>query len=174
MSLAKLDVSEWCEKVEIAGAGFLNFRLKTSAMAQTLAIRRARRTSVFCEGRDTAHDRHRLQFAERRQADARRPHPLDDPRRLPRARAALARPSRHHRQPHRRLGHAVRHVARRLEDSISIALRSKRDPIAEMERLYKTVSAACKDDPAALERRAPGTGEAPGRRRGKPRASGAR
>jgi arginyl-tRNA synthetase len=25
--LAKLDVSEWCEKVEIAGAGFLSFRL---------------------------------------------------------------------------------------------------------------------------------------------------
>ncbi|HSY74126.1 MAG TPA: arginine--tRNA ligase, partial [Dongiaceae bacterium] len=28
--LAKLDVSEICEKVEIAGAGFLNFRLKNS------------------------------------------------------------------------------------------------------------------------------------------------
>ncbi|MGA2854765.1 MAG: arginine--tRNA ligase, partial [Verrucomicrobiota bacterium] len=34
--LAKLDVSEICEKVEIAGAGFLNFRLKNSALAQTL------------------------------------------------------------------------------------------------------------------------------------------
>ncbi|HTX20462.1 MAG TPA: arginine--tRNA ligase [Candidatus Aquilonibacter sp.] len=34
--LAKLDVSEVCEKVEIAGAGFLNFRLKPSALAQTL------------------------------------------------------------------------------------------------------------------------------------------
>src|SRR5271154_5061212 len=34
--LAKLDVSETCEKVEIAGAGFLNFRLKNSALAQTL------------------------------------------------------------------------------------------------------------------------------------------
>jgi len=35
-TLAKLDVSEWCEKVEIAGAGFLNFRLKNSALAATL------------------------------------------------------------------------------------------------------------------------------------------
>ena len=35
--LAKLDVTEWCEPVEIAGAGFLNFRLKNSALAQTLA-----------------------------------------------------------------------------------------------------------------------------------------
>ena len=34
--LAKLDVSEICEKVEIAGAGFLNFRLKPSVLAQTL------------------------------------------------------------------------------------------------------------------------------------------
>jgi len=31
--LSKLDVSDICEKVEIAGAGFLNFRLKQSAMA---------------------------------------------------------------------------------------------------------------------------------------------
>ncbi len=34
--VAKLDVSAVCEKVEIAGAGFLNFRLKNSALAQTL------------------------------------------------------------------------------------------------------------------------------------------
>ena len=35
-TLAKLDVSDLCEKVEIAGAGFLNFRLKNSILAQTL------------------------------------------------------------------------------------------------------------------------------------------
>ena len=34
--LAKLDVGDWCEKVEIAGAGFLNFRLKSSCLIQTL------------------------------------------------------------------------------------------------------------------------------------------
>ncbi len=34
--LQKLDVSEVCEKVEIAGAGFLNFRLKSSALLQSL------------------------------------------------------------------------------------------------------------------------------------------
>jgi arginyl-tRNA synthetase len=34
--VAKLDVSGWCEKVEIAGAGFLNFRLKISALEQVL------------------------------------------------------------------------------------------------------------------------------------------
>ena len=34
--LAKLDVSEWCDKVDIAGAGFLNFTLKPAALAKTL------------------------------------------------------------------------------------------------------------------------------------------
>ena len=34
--LAKLDVSALCEKVEIAGAGFLNFRLKATAVIETL------------------------------------------------------------------------------------------------------------------------------------------
>ena len=34
--LAKLDVDDLCEKVEIAGAGFLNFRLKHSVLTQTL------------------------------------------------------------------------------------------------------------------------------------------
>src|SRR5439155_15275394 len=42
--LARLDVGEWCEKVELAGVGFINFRLKTSALAQALqsAIRAER------------------------------------------------------------------------------------------------------------------------------------
>ncbi len=31
-----LDVAEWCEKVEIAGAGFLNFRVKNEAVAGVL------------------------------------------------------------------------------------------------------------------------------------------
>jgi arginyl-tRNA synthetase len=34
--VARLDIGDWCEKVEIAGAGFLNFRLKPSVLAQTL------------------------------------------------------------------------------------------------------------------------------------------
>ncbi len=34
--LARLDVSTWCEKVEIAGAGFLNFRLKPAALQAAL------------------------------------------------------------------------------------------------------------------------------------------
>ena len=35
-TLAQLDVSDTCEKVEIAGAGFLNFRLKSFAVADAV------------------------------------------------------------------------------------------------------------------------------------------
>ena len=35
-TVAKLDVSDVCEKVEIAGAGFLNFRLKNSVLVESL------------------------------------------------------------------------------------------------------------------------------------------
>jgi len=34
--LARLDVSPWCEKVEIAGAGFLNFRLRPDVLGAAL------------------------------------------------------------------------------------------------------------------------------------------
>ena len=34
--VTRLDVREWCEQVEIAGAGFLNFRLSEAAVRQTL------------------------------------------------------------------------------------------------------------------------------------------
>jgi arginyl-tRNA synthetase len=34
--LVRLDVSAWCEKVEIAGAGFLNFRLTSAAITDVL------------------------------------------------------------------------------------------------------------------------------------------
>jgi arginyl-tRNA synthetase len=33
---AKLDIAQWCEPVQVAGAGFLNFRLKPSAVAGAL------------------------------------------------------------------------------------------------------------------------------------------
>ncbi len=46
--LARLDVSQWCEKVEIAGAGFLNFRLKNSAVTAAL-VAGAAREELFLE-----------------------------------------------------------------------------------------------------------------------------
>src|SRR5215467_11478674 len=35
--LSKLNVQEWCEQVEIAGAGFLNFRIKNAALEHTIS-----------------------------------------------------------------------------------------------------------------------------------------
>lgn len=46
--LAKLDVSAWCETVEIAGAGFLNFRLKREALEAALSAA-ARGEHLFFE-----------------------------------------------------------------------------------------------------------------------------
>jgi arginyl-tRNA synthetase len=34
--LARLDVQEWCDRVELAGGGFLNFHLRPTAVARTL------------------------------------------------------------------------------------------------------------------------------------------
>src|SRR5208282_2431073 len=33
---ARLDIAEWCDPAQVAGAGFLNFRLKPSAIAAAL------------------------------------------------------------------------------------------------------------------------------------------
>ena len=51
--VAKLDLGDLCEKVEIAGAGFLNFRLKSSVLAGALQAA-ARGEHLFFEkvGRD--------------------------------------------------------------------------------------------------------------------------
>src|SRR5579863_1172599 len=46
--MAKLDVTEWCEGVEIAGAGFLNFRLKREALSAALSAA-ARGEHLFFE-----------------------------------------------------------------------------------------------------------------------------
>lgn len=46
--LAKLDVSVWCVKVEIAGAGFLNFHLKPAAISDAL-LSAARGEHLFFE-----------------------------------------------------------------------------------------------------------------------------
>jgi len=56
--LARLDVSEWAEKVEIAGAGFLNFHLKAAALAQTLESAARGEHLVLPKSRSTAHGSH--------------------------------------------------------------------------------------------------------------------
>ena len=148
--LAKLDVSDACEKVEIAGAGFLNFRLKSSAVGEALASA-ARGGHLFFtkaeQPRTIVIDFSSPNVAKPMHVGHIRSTILGD---------SLARVLR-------LLGHQVvtdnhigdwgtqfgmllvgwkKHLNR---DAL------QRDAIAEMERLYKLVSAACKENEAVLE-----------------------
>jgi arginyl-tRNA synthetase len=147
---AGLDVSEWCENVEIAGAGFLNFRLKTSALAKTLQSA-ARGEHLFFEPakapRTVVIDFSSPNVAKPMHVGHIRSTVLGD---------CLARSLR-------LLGHRVitdNHIGDWgtqfgmlivgwKHDLNASAL--KADPIAEMERIYRKVSAECKEDPAKLE-----------------------
>ena len=148
--LAKLDLSDVCEPVEIAGAGFLNFRLKNSALVAALAAA-ARGEHLFFEKttqpRTVVVDFSSPNVAKPMHVGHIRSTILGD---------CLARVLR-------LLGHRVitdNHLGdwgtqfgmllvgwqRNLNPA---ALKS--DPLAEMERLYKKLSAECKENPATLE-----------------------
>ena len=148
--VAQLDVNEWCEQVEIAGAGFLNFRVKSEAVATVMrgALRGDhgffRKVSA---PRTVVVDFSSPNVAKPMHVGHIRSTILGD---------CLAR-------VFRLLGHRVvtdNHVGdwgtqfgkllvgwkQQLNPA---ALQS--DPIGEMERLYKVIHAACDADPAVLE-----------------------
>jgi len=154
--LAQLDVSEWCDKVEIAGAGFLNFRLKNGAIATALAAG-STREELFLEKssqpRTVVVDFSSPNVAKPMHVGHIRSTILGD---------ALVRVLR-------LLGHQViadNHLGdwgtqfgmllvgwKTLLDQASL----QADPLAEMERIYKLVSARCEPekpgfDQATLER----------------------
>ena len=149
-TLAKLDVSEVCEKVEIAGAGFLNFRLKISVLAQTLESA-ARGELLFFE-KSTAPKTAVIDFSSPNVAK---------PMHVGHIRStflgdSLARTLC-------LLGHRVvtdNHIGdwgtqfgkllvgwKKLLDRDAL----NTDPIAEMERLYKLINAASETDETVLE-----------------------
>ena len=148
--VAKLEVADVCEKVEIAGAGFLNFRLKPTALAQALESA-ARGEHLFFapapQPRTVVVDFSSPIVATSMHVGHIRSTILGD---------CLARTLR-------LLGHKVitdNHLGdwgtqfgmllaewKRGLDVASL----KADPIGEMERLYKKASAECKANPAALD-----------------------
>ena len=148
--VAKLDVSQWCEKVEIAGAGFLNFRLKTDAVTQTLQSA-FRGEHLFytptAQPRTIVIDFSSPNVAKPMHVGHIRSTGIGD---------SLQRVLR-------LLGHRVitdNHIGdwgtqfgkllvgwKELLDRAAL----ERDPIGEMERLYKLVNAQCDADPARLE-----------------------
>jgi arginyl-tRNA synthetase len=140
--VAKLEVSDCCEKVEVAGAGFLNFRLRPAALAATLESA-ARGEHLFFalapQPRVVVVDFSSPNVAKPMHVGHIRSTILGD---------SLARALR-------LLGHRVitdNHLGdwgtqfgmllvgwKTLLDPASL----QTDPLAEMERLYKTVSGQC-------------------------------
>ena len=146
----KLDVSEWCDQVEIAGAGFLNFRLKPSALAQALGGA-ARGEHLFFQKtarpRSVVIDFSSPNVAKPMHVGHIRSTILGD---------CLARTLR-------LLGHRVvtdNHIGDWGTQFGKLLVGWKhhldrsalsRDPIGEMERLYKAVNTASEADPSVLE-----------------------
>lgn len=148
--LSRLDLSEWCDAVEVAGGGFLNFRIKTAALAATLQSA-LRGEHLFFERatrpRTVVVDFSSPNVAKPMHIGHIRSTVLGD---------CLARTLR-------LLGHRVitdNHLGdwgtqfgmllvgwKTLLDRGALAA----DPVGEMERLYQQVHAECRENPARLE-----------------------
>jgi arginyl-tRNA synthetase len=148
--VAKLDVPDVCEKVEIAGAGFLNFRLKNTVLAQTLEAAARGEHLFFTQAaspKTIVIDFSSPNVAKPMHVGHIRSTGIGD---------ALQRTLR-------LLGHRVisdNHIGdwgtqfgklllgwKQILDRPAL----QRDAIAELERLYKIINAECDADPARLE-----------------------
>ncbi len=148
--LARLDVSPWCDKVEIAGAGFLNFRLKASALVETLQAA-ARGEHLFfqktAQPRTVVVDFSSPNVAKPMHVGHIRSTILGDCLgRILRLLGHRTITDNHIGDWGTQFGKLLVGWKRHLD---SAALQS--EPIGEMERLYKTVNAASESDPAILE-----------------------
>jgi arginyl-tRNA synthetase len=148
--LARLDLGDLCEKVEIAGAGFLNFRVKTAAFEASLEAAN-RGEHLFFEKtskpRTAVIDFSSPNVAKPMHVGHIRSTILGD---------ALARTLRllgHHVITDNHIGDWGTQFGMLLvgwkNDLNREALAA--DPIGEMERIYKKVNAQCKEDPGVLE-----------------------
>ena len=148
--LSRLDLADICEKVEIAGAGFLNFRLANARLAQTLQAA-ARGEHLFFD---------RVMLAKSVVIDFSSPN-VAKPMHVGHIRStgigdALQRTLR-------LLGHRVvtdNHIGDWGTQFGKLLLGWKQsldraaleqDAIAELERLYKIINAECDANPARLE-----------------------
>jgi arginyl-tRNA synthetase len=148
--LARLEVGDLCEAVEVAGPGFVNFRLRPQTVADAVAAAAGRELPFVLPAarpRTIIVDFSSPNVAKPMHVGHIRSTILGD---------CLARVLR-------RLGHRVitdNHLGdwgtqfgmlllgwKRFLNRENLA----RDAIAEMERIYKTVHAACQQDPATLE-----------------------
>ncbi len=147
---ARLDVSQWCEPVELAGAGFLNFRLKIPALAQALdSVARGQGPLV------EKSDRLRSIIVDFSSPNAAKPMHVghirstilgDSLARIFRLLGHRVTTDNHLGDWGTQFGKLILGWKTRLD---SAALDS--DPIAEMERLYKLINAACENEPNTLQ-----------------------
>jgi arginyl-tRNA synthetase len=148
--LANLDVSDVCEKVEIAGAGFLNFRLKNSAVGAVVATE-ALKTEPFVS---------KVERPRTIVIDFSSPN-VAKPMHVGHIRSTGIGDSLQ--RVLRLLGHKVisdNHIGDWGTQFGKLLLGWKqcldraeleRDAIAELERLYKVINAECDANPARLE-----------------------
>jgi arginyl-tRNA synthetase len=148
--LARLDVAEWCEQAEMAGAGFINFRLKTSAIAGALA-EAARGEHLFfakaAHPQTVVVDFSSPNVAKPMHVGHIRSTSLGDC--LARVRRVLGHrvvTDNHLGDWGTQFGKLIVGWKKHLDPA---ALQAQ--PIAEMERLYRRVNAASAADPAVLE-----------------------
>ncbi|MBK7998303.1 MAG: arginine--tRNA ligase [Verrucomicrobia bacterium] len=148
--VAKLDASQWCDKVEIAGAGFLNFRLKTDAITQTLQAAFRGEHLFFAKTatpRTIVIDFSSPNVAKPMHVGHIRSTGIGD---------ALQRVLRllgHHVVTDNHIGDWGTQFGKLLlgwKQSLDKAA-LERDAIAELERLYKVINAECDANPARLE-----------------------
>jgi arginyl-tRNA synthetase len=148
--LAKLDVRDICDAVDIAGAGFLNFRLKPAALAATLETA-AKGEHLFFE--KTAHPR--TVVIDFSSPNVAKPMHVGHIRStfLGDSLARILRILGHRVITDNHIGDWGTQFGKLLvgwkTQLNADALRT--DPIAEMERLYKTINAAGEANPAVLE-----------------------
>ena len=110
--VAAASLDDICAEVEVSGPGFINLTLSDRFVAGAGGGTVRRRAAGRGAGRPPRDRGHRLLVAQRGQGDARRPSPQHAHRGRPGPRARLPRSRRAAREPHRRLGHAVRHAHR--------------------------------------------------------------
>jgi arginyl-tRNA synthetase len=147
---ARLNVSAWCEPVEIAGAGFLNFRLHPAAIAESLGAA-MRGEHLFFEPTT----RPRTIVVDFSSPNVAKPMHVGHIRSTILGEALT--------RAFRLLGNRVitdNHIGDWGTQFGKLLVGWKRslnpetltaDPIAEMERLYRVVNQACETDPQVLE-----------------------
>ena len=146
----KLDIAQWCEPAQVAGAGFLNFRLKPAAVAEALSSA-ARGGPLFFQ--KTA--RPRCIIIDFSSPNVAKPMHVGHIRStiLGDALARLLRLLGHRVVTDNHIGDWGTQFGKLIVGWKTALNREalEADPIGEMERLYKMINNACELDPKVLE-----------------------